>query len=116
MDKAKLYQRLNNWAAWVNHDAEIGPKPARCISIESRHIPESGDVWDPEPLSATPNAQDAEEMQKHIRKLGCLEQYALAIRWAGMPAVIKARRVGDHAMKRMADNAEILLFDMIRAS
>lgn len=113
----KLRARLINWGIWLNFDADIGPDGARCVSLESRHIPDSGDVWtDDEPPMPTPNVPDAEIMEAHIRQLECLQQYALAVTFGGAPTVMRWRRVGDHHMKHALEMAELLLHDMLRRS
>jgi hypothetical protein len=117
MIEHRLTVRLRNWGDWLGHDAHIGPKPQCCISIESRYIGELGDVWtEPEPPSITPDVSDAEAMQELIRKLDCIEQHCLALRYGGLPTVMRWRRVSEAAMNRMADNAEILLVEMMRKS
>ena len=40
----RLRSRLRNWGVWLNWEAEIGPKPARCISLESRYLAEAGEL------------------------------------------------------------------------
>ena len=112
----KLRTRLLNWGVWLNWEAEIGPKPARCISLESRHVPDSGEVWDDadEPTMPTPNVSDAETMEAHIRQLECIQQYCLAVTYGGMPAVFRFRRIGEHVMKQQLDLAEVLLYESLR--
>lgn len=113
----KLHARLRNWGYWLSYDAEIGPRDAKCISIESRHIPELGEVWDdPEPVQPTPDVPDAEAMQQLIRQLDWLEQHCLALHWGGIPAVFRHRRISDAVMDKMLANAEILLVEMMRKS
>jgi hypothetical protein len=117
MIEHRLIVRLRNWGNWLGYDAQIGPNPPCCISIESRHVPDLGEVWDdPEPPSITPDVADAEAMQQIIRKLDCIEQHCLALRYGGLPCVMKWKRVSEVVMNRMADNAEILLMDMLRKS
>lgn len=117
MTKHRLVVRLRNWGDWLGYDAHIGPSHPCCISIESRHIPETGEVWDdPEPPTITPDVSDAEAMQQLIRNLDQVEQHCLALRYAGMPSVFRFRRISEAALNRMADNAEILLMDMLRKS
>lgn len=111
----KIRARLRNWGNWVNHDADIGPKGAVCISIESRHIPELGDVCsDPEPLQPTPDVPDAEALNLLIRELDQVQQYALAVTYGGLPCVFRYRRVGDSVMQRSLEMAELLLYEMAR--
>lgn len=117
MDHGRLYARLRNWGIWLTHDAEIGPKDAQCISIESRHIPDAGDVWQEDRVcEPTPDVPDAEAMQALIRTLDRMEQHCLALRYGGIPAVFRYRRISEYAMQKMADNAEILLVEMMRKS
>lgn len=117
MDRSKLAARLVNWGHWLTHEAHIGPDCARCISIENRYMPELGDVWenDREPLKITPNVQDAELINKLIRKLDLIEQHCLATHYGGLATVFRHRRVSEHVMGKMLENAEILLIDMLRA-
>ena len=112
----KLRARLLNWGYWLAHDADIGPKPSRCISLESRYIAEAGDVWDDadEPPTPTPNVSDAEAMEAHIRQLEWLQRYVLAVTYGGMPAVFKFRRIGDHVLAQQLDIAEALLYEMLK--
>jgi hypothetical protein len=113
----KLHARLRNWGNWLCYEAEIGPKDAKCISIESRHIPELGEVWDdPEPPQAIPDVPDAEALQELIRRLDWLEQHCLALHWGGIPAVFRHRRISDAVMVKMLANAEIMLVEMMRKS
>lgn len=108
----KLRARLRNWGHWCNHDADIGPRGAVCISIESRHIPDLGDVWDePEPIQPTPDVPDAEALNLLIRELDQIQQYALAVTYGGMPCVFRFRRIGDHVMQRSLEMAELLLYE-----
>lgn len=112
----KLRARLLNWGVWLNWEAEIGPRPARCISLESRHVPDSGDVWDDadEPTLPTPNVSDAETMEAHIRQLEWLQQYCLAVAYGGMPAVFKYRRIGEYVMEQQLILAETLLYETLK--
>ena len=108
MDKLRL--RLINWGIWLNYEADLGPKSTCCKSLESRHLADTGDVWaedDPSPI--VPNVTDAEDLHALIVGLDIMQQYALAVRYGGSPAVFRVRRVGEHAMRKLADNAEILL-------
>lgn len=115
MELSKLRARLLNWGYWLNYDADIGPKGARCISLESRHIPEAGEVWeDSEPAIPTPNVADAEMLEAHIRQLDCIQQYALAVTYGGAPTVMRFRRVGEHAMQNSLEQAEFLLYEALR--
>lgn len=111
----KLRARLVNWGHWLNHEAEITPRGAVCISIESRHIPELGDVCsDPEPIQPTPDVPDAEALNLLIRELDTIQQYALAVTYGGLPCVFRYRRVGDHVMQRSLEMAELLLYEATR--
>ena len=114
----KLRARLSNWGNWLNWEAEIGPRGARCISIESRHLPDAGEVWeeDPEPSMPTPDVPDAEALNELIRELDHIQQYALAVTYGGAPCVMRWRRVGDHVMARSLKMAEMLLAEMLRKS
>ena len=115
MTRSQLYARLSNWGCWLTYEAEIGPAGARCISIESRHLPDAGDVWDEvEPCQQTPDVPDAEAMQQLIRQLDHVEQVCLAQHYGGIPAVFRYRRIGEHAMQKLLENAEIMLCDMLR--
>lgn len=114
---SKLRARLLNWGVWLSWEAEIGPKGARCISLESRYVPELGEVWaDDDPVMPTPNVADAEQMEAHIRQLDCLQQYALAVTYGGAPTVMRWRRVGEHAMAHALEQAEFLLYESMRKS
>lgn len=112
----RLGRRLSNWGLWLTYQAEIGPVPVRCISIESRHVAEIGDVCEEQttPPDMVPDVTDAEAMEASIRTLGSMERYCLAVRYAGYPAVMRLRRVGDHSMRKMADNAETTLAEYIK--
>ena len=112
----KLRARLLNWGHYLNYEADIGPNGARCISLESRYIPEAGEVWgdDGYEVMPTPNVPDAEEMERHIRQLDCLQQYVLAVNYGGMPTVMRWRRVGEHQMKHALDMAEVLLYEALK--
>ena len=113
----KLRARLENWGNWCNHEADIGPRPARCISLESRHVPEAGDIWDEdEPRAPSPDVPDAEALHLHIRELSQLQQYALAVEYGGTPCVMRWRRVGEHNHKHSLEMAELLLYEMLRRS
>ena len=116
MMNSTLNWRLRNWGHWLNFEADIGPVPVRCISIESRHIAEAGEVWDddPTPPKPVPDVTDAEIMEHCISALGTMERYCLAVRYAGYPAVFRMRRVGEHAMQNLADNGEKTLFEMLK--
>ena len=112
-----MRKRLRNWGLWLNYDANIGPAPDRCYSLESRYIPEAGDVWDEAPeIHIVPDVADAEHLERLIRNLDCSERWALALRYGGAGAVMRWRRMGEHALEKLADNAEILLADMARAA
>lgn len=112
----RLHRRLVNWGNWLHHEAEIGPKPARCVSIESRHKPEVGDTVDEDRRAETPvpDVTDAEQMQEYIRQLCTIEQYVLAVSYGGMPCVMRFRRVSDAHMKHALENAEINLAELIK--
>ena len=113
----KLHARLVNWGLWCNHEADIAPAGARCISLESRHVPEAGDVWaDDEPRPPAPNVPDAEAMQSIIRHFDCNIQYALAITYAGTPAVMRWRRMGEHNIEHSLKMAETLLYEALKKS
>lgn len=115
MIEHKLRKRLNNWGDWLNYDAEIGPAPDKCRSLESRCLAEAGDVFDDERLpTVVPDITDAENMQSLIRTLDCAERWALAIRYGGECSVMKWKRMDEHALCKLADNAEVLLSDMVR--
>lgn len=112
---SKLRARLRNWGDYLNWEADIGPKGAKCISLESRYIPELGDVWsDDEPAMPTPNVADAEALESYIRQLDCLQQYALAVCYGGSPVVMRWRRVGEHAMQHALEMAEVLLYESMK--
>lgn len=120
---SQLRSRLKNWGAWLNHDADIGPRGARCISLESRYITESGEIWDDETIvpatdldvvQMTPNVADAEAINLLIRQLDHLQQYSLAITYGGAPVVMRWRRVGEHQMQHALEMAEVLLGEMMR--
>lgn len=122
----KLRARLKNWGCWLNHEAEIAPAHERCISLESRYIPEAGEVFDDETIvpatdepelceiRLTPNVPDAEAMNELIRTLDHLQQYSLAVTYGGAPCVMRWRRVGDHVMERLLHMAELELSVMLR--
>jgi hypothetical protein len=113
--KKDLRSRLLNWGIWLEYDSQHGPDHPRCVSIESQHIPEADEVWESNKIYAVPNTTDAENLDKLMAtlfqqgKLGINDRYCLAIRYGGYGAVIKIRKIGDHAMKHLADNAEIIL-------
>ena len=112
----KLRARLLNWGYWLQHENDIGPKPAHCISLESRYIAEAGDVFDDEaaPTVPTPNVSDAEKMEAHIRELEWLQRYVLAVTYGGMPAVFRYRRIGEHVLAQQLEMAELLLYESLR--
>lgn len=115
--ESDLRKRLRNWGEWLNYDANIGPAQDRCRSLESRYIPEAGDVWDEAPeIHAVPDVADAEHLERMIRNLDCAERWALALRYGGAGAVMRWRRMGEHALEKLADNAEVLLADMVLAA
>ena len=114
MDLTKLRQHLHNWGDWLNHDAEIGPAPERCISIESTYVPEAGDVFETDrETHAIPNVADAEAINRHIQRLDYLQVFCLSLRYGGIPAVIRMRRISEDVQNKQADNAETLLADII---
>lgn len=114
---AMLRKRLCNWGEWLNYDANIGPAPDRCRSLESRCLADSGDVWDDVvELHVVPDVTDAEFMEGMIRQLQCAERWALAMRYGGAGAVMRWRRMGEHALEKLADNAEVTLADCLRKS
>jgi hypothetical protein len=112
----KLRARLLNWGVWLNWEAEIVPDGARCVSLESRHIPDSGDVWNDadEPTLPTPNVSDAETMESHIRQLEWIQQYCLAVTYGGMPCVFRFRRIGEQVMAHQLELAELLLYESLK--
>lgn len=117
MIDAGLRKRLNNWGIWLNFEAEIGPAPDRCRSLESRSLPETGDVWAAEvELHIIPDVTDAEVMESLIRQLQCAERWALAMRYGGAGAVMRWRRMSEYALEKLADNAEVTLADFLRKS
>ena len=101
-----LCAELQNWAAWLNYDAAIGPQPSRCMSIEARYVGEIGDVLEGSHVQITPDVPSAERMQAMIARLPILEQYALAIHYAGAPAVMRWRRVSEFVHRKSLQNAE----------
>lgn len=109
----RLRLRLINWGCWLNHESHIGPKGARCTSIESHFTPELGEVWEPDTPRETPDVSDAEAIQQLIRTLDQIEQHCLAVRYGGMPSVFRFRRISGQVQNKMADNAETLLADML---
>ncbi len=114
---SRLIARLINWGHYLNHDADIGPKPPRCISIESRCVPELGEVWDdPETPEIAPDVADAEALNKLIQQIDHMPRLCLSLRYGGMPAVFRMRRISEHAQNRMADNAEMMLSEWLRKS
>ena len=112
----RLRARLLNWGVWLNWEAEIGPAPARCISLESRYLAEAGDVFEDEaePPMPVPNVTDAEVMEAYIRQLEHMEQYCLAVVYGGMPSVMRFRRVGEYVMEQMIANAEANIYEMMK--
>lgn len=110
-----LQERLRNWGEWLCHDADIGPKPARCISIESTHIAELGDVHTDDICSEPiPNVADAERMNAIIQRLDYLERLCISLRYGGIPAVFRMRRIGESTMETLANNAEIKVHDALK--
>lgn len=121
MIDGKLRARLVNYGYWLLHEAEVGPADPRCISLESRHIPDAGDVFEPVVVIPLPNVADAERLHEYIRRIDHMQQYCLIARimcMIGMdneyPAVFRMRRVGDNAMQKMADMAECILDEALR--
>jgi hypothetical protein len=124
----KLRTRLKNWGCWLNYEADIAPRGERCISIESKYIPEAGEVFDDQTIVTatdepdlceirlTPNVTDAEAIHLYIRKLSHLQQYALALTHGGAPCVMRWRRMGDHVMSHSLEMAEIELLKMLSKS
>lgn len=109
----KLRARLRNYGYWLMHEMDIGPKSPCCISIESRHIPDTGEVWsDDEPPPPCPDVADAEAMHKLIRQLDRMQQYAIAVEYGGTPCVMRFRRVGAYAHNHILEIAERLLDEM----
>ena len=108
-----LRSQLENWAAWLNYDAAIGPAPSRCLSIEARYAGEVGDVMEGSELRITPDVPAAERIQAVIATLPILEQYALAIHYAGAPAVIHWRRVSDLVHRKSLQNAEAQILRLL---
>lgn len=119
---ARLKQRLDNWGLWLLHNTNIGPDKARCTSIESKFIPEADDIWEPSNLYPTPNVSDAEALEStlmelyHAGRIGVMERYCLAVRYAGYAAVFRVRRLGEHALEKLADNAEVELYEFMKKS
>lgn len=113
----KIKARLINWGHWTNYDAHIGPKPPCCVSIESKHIPELGDVWDdPEPPEIVPNVADAESINGLIQQMEYLERLCLSLRYGGLPAVFRQRRISERVQNQIADNAELMLVEWLKKS
>lgn len=108
-----LRKRLRNWGMWCNHDLELGPATLQAcglesgyIALDSGYVVEDTDSWDIDDVKASPDVADAEKMQELIRKLDRMEQYALAILYAGYPAVFRYRRIGDFVMNKLINQAE----------
>lgn len=112
----KLRARLRNWGNYQHYLASIGPEPVRCISLESRYIPDAGNVWDDddEPPRPTPDVPDAEALHLHIRELCEMQQYALAVEYGGTPCVMRWRRVGEHVLQHSLEMAEVLLYEAMK--
>jgi len=106
LDYGKLRQRLCNWGEYLLHEADIGPKGAKCISIESKFVGEADEIWEARECKPTPNVADAEALDSLIRLLDHMERYCLALHYGGIPAVFTYRRIGEHAMQKMLENAE----------
>lgn len=115
MTDQRLRERLRNWGYWLNHETRSGPDRARCTSAESHHVPPADDVYEARDVYPVPNVADAERIEAALRKLtqdgliGVMERYCLAVRYGGYAAVFRARRVGEHAMEKLADNCEAAL-------
>lgn len=104
-------------------DCDVGPWDVKCRGIESKHISELGDVYEPAEGLPAPNTPDALALHALVEQLGVMEQYCLVARIMRMiglpdeyPAVFRMRRVGDYAMEKLADNAEDMLVEMMRKS
>lgn len=112
---ADLRQRLKNWGYWLEYEADIGPSSVKCESPESQYMAEAGDLFsdEPTPSQITPDVSDAEGMQSMIRQLTRIEEYALAVVYAGYPSVFRQVRLGDHAIHHLCTNAETLLAEML---
>lgn len=108
-----LRSELENWAAWLNYDAAMAPDQARCRSIEARYAGDVGDVLDGAEPSLTPDVPAAERLQAIIRTLPLLEQYALAIHYAGAPAVLRWRRVSEFVHHKSVQNAEAKILQVM---
>lgn len=118
----RLKQRLSNWGDWLLYSANAGPDKARCTSIESTHIPDADEVWEASEIYPVPNVSDAEAIEATLMQLykdgriGVMERYCLAVRYAGYAAVFRVRRLGEHALEKLADNAEMELYEYMRKS
>lgn len=117
----KLRARLVNYGYWLLYDAAIAPEGTRCVSLECRYKAEAGDVFESAEVMPTPNVADADALHILIKQLDCMSQYCLVARIMEMigqpseyPAVFKMRRVGDHAMKKLADGAELMLYEALK--
>ena len=117
----KLRARLINYGYWLMYDAAIAPEGTRCVSLESRFNPEAGDVFEAVEVMPTPNVSDADALHMLIKQLDNMTQYCLVARIMEMigqpseyPAVFRMRRVSDHAMKKLADNAEVFLYESLK--
>lgn len=104
----ELIDALENWGQWLRHDAHIGPESVRCMSAESRHVPDAGEIWDGDlHIVSVPDVDRAEMLDEIIRAhLGRMHQIALAVRYGGMPAVFRVVRTLERSMIDMADEAE----------
>lgn len=116
MDRS-LKARLINWGEWLAYEIDIGPKSARCISLESRYLPEAGDVWEDDPLPPriVPDCHDAEVIHKFVQKLPRMERVAIEMAYGGHGVMLKTPRMGEYAFKRLKMNAEILLENLIKS-
>ena len=114
----RLQQRLDNWGEWTRWENHIGPEPVIAVSIECRHIAELGDVHEsePEPPRIIPDVADAESINGLIQRLGFLERLCISLRYGGVPAVFRMRRISEEVQEQAANNAEILLSEWLRKS
>ena len=110
-----LISLLDNWGEWLCYDNRIKPDQDRCMGIESQCLRDAGDVWEPDPVYSVPDITAAHKIQDMIdrlyrlNKLNLLERYSLEVRYGGLPAVIRPRRMSPSALKHLAENAEKVL-------
>lgn len=114
----KLHKRLDNWGRWLNWDCQVGPDGAVCISIESRYRPPLEEQYDTDreakPLPPD-DVDDAADLNRLIeRNLPYMEKWALAVKWAEYPAVMRSKRVSEHNLEKLADNAEKWLESVLK--